>query len=166
MDFNVHPRKNCNALRPQKDIAVRQRNPEIVLGQAQQDRVIQNAPLGVGNQDIFALPHRHLGQVARRQHLHELCSIWTGDLYLPLNGHITQDRLIHEVPKVLFRVAKIARNIHMIINRKTLRAPPNGGVKEWGFSDLRAKTKVVCLCNFFALIAGGLTDQICLETCL
>ena len=162
MDLDVHPGEHGYTLRPQKNVAVRQRNPKVVLGQTQQDRVVENTPVRIGDQNIFTLPHGHLGQVPRREHLHKLCSVRAGDLNLPLNSHITQDRIVHEVPKVLFGITKVTGNIHMIINRKTLCTPPHGRIKERGFSDLRAKAKVVCLCHIFALIAGGLTGQMCL----
>ena len=42
-----------------------------------------------------------------------------------IDGDITQDGFVHEVPEVLLGVAKITRDIHMVINRKGLCAPAN-----------------------------------------
>ena len=45
-----------HALRPQQDVAVRQRNPEVVFSQTQQDRIVEDAAFRVCNKDILSLP--------------------------------------------------------------------------------------------------------------
>ena len=134
-----------HALRPEQDVAVRQRDPEVVLGQAQQDRVVQDAALGIGDQDVLALPDRHLRQVARGQHLDEGRGIGAGDLDLALDADVAQDRVVDQVPEVLLRVAEVPRDIHVIIHRKPLCAPTHGGVEIGRFPDLRAEAEVVCV---------------------
>ena len=119
----------------------------VYSGQAQQDRIIQNAAIGIRDQDVFALPNGHSRQIARRQHLHELGRIRPGDLNLTLNGHVTQDCVVYEVPEILLGVTKVTRDIHMIINRKARHAPTNRRFEIGGFADLCAEAKVVCLCH-------------------
>ena len=41
-----------------QDVAIGQRKPETVFRQPQKDRVIQDAAIGIGDQDVFALPDR------------------------------------------------------------------------------------------------------------
>ncbi|MBR2657094.1 MAG: hypothetical protein IKD58_11525 [Loktanella sp.] len=88
---------------------------------------------------------RYFRQIARGQHLHETCGIGAGDFHLPFDGDITQDCVIHEGPEILFRIAEIAWDIHVVIDRKALRAPANGGIKIGGFADLCAETEIFCL---------------------
>jgi hypothetical protein len=88
-----------HALRPQQDVAVGQRDPEVVFGQAQQDRIVQDAAVCIGDEHVLALADRHLGQVARGQHLDEAGCVRSGDLDLAFNGHIAQDRVVDRFQK-------------------------------------------------------------------
>ena len=144
-DLHVQAGMHRHALRPKQDVAVRQRNPEMVFRQAQQDRVVQDTALGVGDQHVFALAHGHLRQVARCQHLDEFRGVGPGDLHLPFHGHVTEDRVVDEVPEVLFRIAEVARDIHVVVDGETLGPPTHRGVEVGGFADLRAKAELVCV---------------------
>ena len=128
-DLNIHARVHGHALRPKQDVAVRQRDPKVVLSEAQQDRIVQDAAVRICDQDVLALPHGHLGQVARCQHLHEPRSVGSGDLHLPLDRHVAEDRIVHEVPEILLRVAEIARDIHVVVDRKALCAPTHSSIE-------------------------------------
>ena len=55
----------------------------------QQDWIVENPALGIGNQDILALSNRHLRQIAGGQRLDEARGIRPGDLHLPLDRHVT-----------------------------------------------------------------------------
>jgi len=134
-----------HTLRPKQDVAIGQRQPEVIFAQLEQDRIVQDTAFGIGDQDIFALPHGHGRQVARGQHLGELRGIRSGDLNLTFNSHVAQDRVVYKVPEVLFGVAKIARDIHMVIHRETLRAPTYRRVEVRGFANLSTKAKVLRL---------------------
>jgi hypothetical protein len=35
---------------------------------------------------------------------------------LPLDGHVTEDRVVHQVPEVPLRIAEVARDIHVVVN--------------------------------------------------
>ena len=115
----------------------------MILGQLQQDRVVDDAAILVGDQHIFALAYLAAGKVTATEELGEFRRVWTGDLDLALDRHITQDRFVHEVPEILDRVAKVARNIHVVIDRKSLRAPAQRRIRKGGFTDLGAKTKTL-----------------------
>ena len=49
-----------DALCPEQDIAVSKREPEPIFLKAQQDWIVENTAVGIRNQDIFALPDRHV----------------------------------------------------------------------------------------------------------
>ena len=102
----------------------------MIFGQSKQNRVVENASLSVGDQHIFTLTNGTLAQISRRQHLYETRRVWPSDLHLTLDGHVTQNRLVYEVPEILFGVAEISRDVHMVVHGKIFGAPPNRGVKE------------------------------------
>ena len=118
----------------------------MVLSQAQQNRIVKNAPVPVGYQYVFALTNSALTKVSRCQHLNELRCVWPRNFYLTLNSHVTQDGIVYQIPKILLRVAKVSRNVHMVVDGKTLRTPPHCGVKVRGLADLSAETKFSLLC--------------------
>ena len=105
-----------HTLSPEQNIAVRQRNPKMIFRQAEQYRIVKNATIRIGDQDIFALAYGHFGQIAAGQHLCEFCGIRSGDFNLTFHGNVTKDRLIHKVPEVLLSIAKVTRDIHVIID--------------------------------------------------
>jgi hypothetical protein len=119
----------------------------MIFRQTQQYRVVQDTAIRIGDQDIFALANCHFGKIAAGQHLCELSGIRSRDFNLSFHGNITKDRVLYKIPEVLFRVAKIARDIHVVIDGKTLRTPSDGGVKIRGFTDLSAEAKIICLCH-------------------
>ena len=144
-----------HALRPKQDVAIGERDPEVVFGKAQQDGVIQKPALGIGDQDVFALADRHLGQITRGQALYEFGRIGAGDFDLTFHGHIAQDRGLREGPEILLRVAEIARDIHVVIDREPLGPPAHGGLEIGGFADLGAEAEIICLHVLSPLCAAG-----------
>ena len=142
-DGHIHAGTGGHAACPEQHIAVRDRQPEMILGQLQQDRVVDDAAILVGDQHIFALAYLAAGKVTATEELGEFRRVWTGDLDLALDRHITQDRFVHEVPEILDRVAKVARNIHVVIDRKSLRAPAQRRIRKGGFTDLGAETETL-----------------------
>jgi len=65
-----------------------------------------------------------------------------------LDAHITQDGIVYQVPEVLHRSAEIARDIHVIIDRKPHRAPTKGRIGKRRFPHLcsKAETRKIRLC--------------------
>ena len=144
VDRHVHAGVNRDALRPEQDIAVGERQPEAVLGEAQEDRVVQHATLVVDDQNVFALSDGHLGKIARRQQLDEARGIRARDLDLAFNGHVAEDRVVHKCPEVGLWVPEIPRDIHVVVDREARCAPTQGGVEERGFPDLGPETEGTC----------------------
>ena len=102
----------------------------MIFGQSQQHRVIDDAAMLIGDQNIFGLTNGHFRQIARRHILHKTRGIGAGNLNLPLNRHITQDGGSCQVPEIFNRVAKIARDVHMVIDGIAGCAPVLGCCKE------------------------------------
>ena len=63
----------------------------MIVSQFQQNRIIDDAAMLIGDQDIFGLTNGHVRQIARRHILNETRSIRAGDFNLPLNRYIAQD---------------------------------------------------------------------------
>ena len=66
-----------------------------------------------------------------------------------------EDGFVDQIPKVLFRVAKITWNIHMIIEGKPLRAPAYRGVEIRRFADLSPEPKISNLRHNMTLCDRG-----------
>ena len=139
--LDIHAGGGGHAARPEQHIAVGDRQPEMVLAKLQQDRIIDDAAVLVGDQHIFALSDLAAGQIAAAQELGKARRIRTGDLDLALHRHITEDGFIHKVPEILHRIAEIARNIHVVIDGKPLRTPAQRGIGKGRFANLRSKAE-------------------------
>ena len=135
----------------------------MVFGQPQQDGIVQNTAISIGDQDVFALPNRHFRKVAWGQHLHEARGIGPGNLDLSFDGDIAQDRIIHEVPEILFRVTEIARNIHVVVDRKPLCAPAHRCIEIGRFTDLRSKAELICVHSCHPRLPRGFSPGTCLK---
>ena len=119
----------------------------MVFGQTQQNRIVDDAALGRRQEDILALAHRTIREIARRQKLGEAGGVGSGNLDLTFNRHVTQDRVVHQVPEVLHRVAKIARNVHVIVDGITRRTPPLRRLEIGRLPHLRAEPDLSDLIN-------------------
>jgi hypothetical protein len=56
------------------------------------------------------------GKIPTTKILREPRRIPTRDLNLALDTDVTKNGLVHEVPEIPYRVAKIAGNIHMVVH--------------------------------------------------
>jgi hypothetical protein len=132
-------------LRPQQDVAVGKRQPETILAEAQRNRIVEDAAVDVGDEHVLALPDFHLRKIARRQHLRERRRVGAGDLDLALDRDVAQDRGVDQVPEIPFRIAEVAREVHVIVDGKGTRAPAHGGVEIGRLADLRAEPEFLGL---------------------
>ena len=89
MDFNVEPAGGVDALRPEQHVRVGDAEPELVVGNAQQDRVVDDAAVLVAEDHIAGL---HGGQQAVHitgdDIIDEVGGVGTLDLDLAFDGHI------------------------------------------------------------------------------
>src|SRR5579883_960727 len=127
-DGHVQAGVDGHALGPEQHVAVGQREPEVILLQAQQDRVVEDTPLFRGDEDVLALPDLTLVQVARDQHVGESEGVGAGDLDLPLHGHVPQRHAIEQLPILLDGVEVDAGVIHVVVHAVQQRLGVTRGV--------------------------------------
>jgi hypothetical protein len=87
----------------------------VVFCEFQQNRIIDDATILVGDQNILTLTDLAVRKVPTTKILRKPRCIGTRDLNLTLRTDVTKNGLVHEIPIILYGVAKIARNIHMVV---------------------------------------------------
>ena len=74
--------------RPDPDIAVGNREPVEIVGQLEQDRIVDDRSLVIAERHVFALPDLAFGKIAWRQDLRQPARIRPLQLNLPFAAHI------------------------------------------------------------------------------
>jgi hypothetical protein len=87
----------------------------MILTQSEQDRVVDDAAVRSGDEDVLALPHRALVQVARDEHVREPERVRPGDLHLPLDADVPERDRVQELPVLLDRIAVVPRVVHVVV---------------------------------------------------
>jgi hypothetical protein len=119
-----------DALGVEQQIAVRARQPEVLLAQAQQHGIVDDAAVLGGDQHVFALPHAALAQVARRQQAGKTEGVRAGDFGVPLHGHVPQSHLVQQVPVLIDRIVIVAGQEHVVVNGVGAAAVTQRGFEE------------------------------------
>src|SRR5699024_1365842 len=83
---------------PEQDVAVCQGEPEVVLPQPQQHRVVEDPTGLVGEEDVLALAHLTLRQVPGDEQVGEVEGVRTGDLDLPFDTDVPQGDAVQQRP--------------------------------------------------------------------
>jgi hypothetical protein len=135
VDRDVEARLVRDAHRPEEHVAVGDREPETVLVQAQQDRVVDDPAVRGSDEDVLALSNGALVQVARNQHVRERKAVPSGDLHLSLDAHVPQRDPVQKLPVLLDRVAVVPRVVHVVVEAVHLYAVAPGGVEERRLAD-------------------------------
>src|SRR3989454_1646071 len=109
---------------PEEHVAVRGGEPEPVLREPREDRVVDETALLVRQDDVLRLAHLARAEVAGRQVLHELVPVGAADLHLSFASHVPDGHVIHEVPVFLDGIREIAWDVHLVVQvvRITTRA--------------------------------------------
>jgi hypothetical protein len=102
---------------PQQHVAVGDREPEVVLREAKQHRVIDDAPIFGGNNDVLALTDRAFSQVPRGEHVREREGVRAGDLDLAFDAHVPDGDISKQFPILGLEVIVTRRQKHMIVHR-------------------------------------------------
>ena len=119
---------------PQQHVGVGDRQPELVLGHAQQHRVVDYAALLVAQNDVASLVHRALlAQVPGHQQIGKGKRVRALDLDLPLDRDVPQGDVPGEVLVLLDQAALLEGNIgprmvHVVVDRVGPAAVPFGQV--------------------------------------
>ncbi len=131
-DGDVELHAVVDAAQPPLDVAVGQREPELVLGDTQQDRVVQNAARLVAEDHVLAVHRRDAGHVAGDDVIHEGFRLRTLHADLPLDrdvphGHVIDQRVVLHHRAAIFRPDVSARMVDAVVDRG---APAAGLVRQ------------------------------------
>jgi hypothetical protein len=95
-DLHVEPLAHVHALQPQLQIRVRQAEPELVLGDPQQHRVVEDAARLVAQDHVAGAHHRDLRGVARDHEVDERLGVRARDLDLPLDRDVPHGDVVDQ----------------------------------------------------------------------
>ena len=96
LDFDVHPQSHVDALEPEEQVGVRQREPEFLRGQPEQHRVVEDAAPLVAEDDV-APPHRlDAGGVAGDDEVGEPLGVRSAHADLALDGDVPQRDVLRQ----------------------------------------------------------------------
>src|SRR3712207_802449 len=105
---------------------------EVVLIQAQENGVVDDAALGVRDKGVLALPDLALVQVARGEHVCELEGVGTRDLDLPLcPADVPEGHALEKLPVFLERIPVVPRVVVVVVDTVELHAVAAGPVVVW-----------------------------------
>ncbi len=115
----------------------------MVFAELQQNGIVDDAAVLVGDQHVLALSDLAFRQVPAAEILGKPRRVRAGDLDLALDGDVAQDGLVHQVPEVLHPVAEVARDIHVVVYRELDRPPAQGRIRIGRLPDLCSKTEPI-----------------------
>ena len=107
---------------PQVNVAVGQRQPEPVLVQAEEDRVVDDAAVGRRDEDVLALAHGALVQVPGDHHVGERESVGPADLDLALDADVPERDAVQEVPVLGDGIAVVPGMVEVVVDAVPGRA--------------------------------------------
>ena len=130
---DIELQADVDAAQPQLEIAIRQREPELVLGDAQQHRIIQYAAGLVAENHVLGMHRRNELGVAGDDVVHEPLGIRPLDLDLPLHGDVPQGNVVHQRVVFHHRAAVLgthvaARVVDAVVDRRSPAAGLHGKV--------------------------------------
>ena len=111
----------------------------MVFSQAQQHRVVEHPPGGIGQRHVFSLPNGTPRQIARRQQARKMVGIRPGNFHLSLASHIPQCDVVNQTPVIGLWAFVIKRHVHVVVDCVGLTAVTPGGVEKGRFAHPRAK---------------------------
>ena len=119
-DLNRHAHTLGQTGDPQADIEISDRQPEAVVGQLEDDGIVEQSAGGVDHGGVEAAAGNRLRQVAGREHLGQAGGVGTDDLDLTLTRHVPHLDVLFEVPVVVDDRPEGDRQEHVVVNRVAL----------------------------------------------
>ena len=95
-DAHVVLETDIESAQPPLEVAVGQREPELVLGHAQQHWVVQHSASLVAEDYVLALHHRDALGAARDHGIDEALGVRPLHLDLPFHGHVPKRDVVHQ----------------------------------------------------------------------
>src|SRR5699024_2763700 len=140
LNVDIESTSHIDAPQPEFKVRIREGKPELILSDAQQYRVIEDAPCLIAQDHIARTHHRYLGSVSSDHEVHKGLGIRTFDLNLTLDCDIPQGHMVNECfvlhhGSAVFGTHITAWMIHAVIDRSTPTASFHRQVPIRGFSD-------------------------------
>jgi hypothetical protein len=124
-DLDAQPHVVSEPLRPEQHVAVGQGEPEMILVETQQHRIVDYAAFSVGDEGVLALPYGALIEIARGEHVGELEGVGTRDLDLPFGPpDVPEGNAFEKLPVLLDRVLVVAWMVMMVVDTVFLNPVP------------------------------------------
>jgi len=95
-DVDVPPSAEVDGLKPQHQVGVREREPELVTREAQEHRVVEDAALLVTQDAVAGVQGRDLGGISGDHEVDEVFGARSLDPDLALDGHVPHRDPVHE----------------------------------------------------------------------
>ncbi len=114
-DFDIQVERRGKAQRPQLDIAVSDREPEVVGRQAQRDGVVDHPALSIAEGSIVAAPRHRVAQITRGHEAGELVGVLAFQFDLTLGGHVPDLHMLLQVRAVFGQRSKGCGQQHVVI---------------------------------------------------
>ena len=138
-DIDIPAFRRVHPLQPQHKVGVRDREPEFILRQPQQNRIVQDAALVIAQYAVFATHRLDAGGVAGDDCVDEILGIRPFDADLPLHRDVPQRHAIDQRPVFRHRPAILgpgiaARVIHAVVDGGTPRPRLDRQVPERRFA--------------------------------
>ena len=127
-DLDLQTAFGGNRTGPQRDVTVGDGKPIQIIGQFQQDRVVDDRAAMVAQRHIFALTHLATRQIARRQYLRQPPGIGPPHLHLPSDPDIPLRHALDQPP--IFRLGVTVTG-GMIIRLQTLADVRPSATADW-----------------------------------
>ena len=131
-DLDVHLRAPGDPSRPEAGVAVRKREPEGLLGDAQQHGIVDDPAVGTDQGCVLALTHGALGEIAAGQQVGEVERVGALDLDDVLDADVPEGDVLEQVPVLGDRVVVVGREEGVVVH-VVRRAPrPQGRLEVRG----------------------------------
>ncbi len=112
---HVQSREGRDAQAVQERVRVGEREPEVLLPQPQQDRVVHDAAGRCDDRRVLALHHVAAREVPARDQLREPRSVGAGDLDLTFDRHVPERHAVHQGPVLGLVVVVQRRDQHVVV---------------------------------------------------
>jgi len=112
VDFDIELAVSIQSLQPSPNVRIGNGEPELVISDTQQYRVVDDAAMLVAQDDVPALAGFQLGMdIACNDHVHKVGRIGPFDLDLPLDGDVPHGHMLGDVLIFLEQTAFFERHV-------------------------------------------------------
>jgi len=169
LDRDVVAEANVDALEPVAQVRIADGEPELIVAQAQHDRVVEDVALVVAEDDVAPLHRGHPRHVARAHVVAEGLGVGALDPDRALDsdipqGHVVDQRAVLDHGPALLGAHIAARMVHAVVDRRAPatgldRQVPVGGLAH-AVGDQQPNAGVAALAQIERDLAVALIDRL------